>query len=294
MAGIPAVLVVAIALTAALRDAPAVDPTAVRVGITPVLVEDHLERNRELVAYLGEKLGRATALVQRRSYKELSELLQRRDVDVAFVCGLPYVVDHDRFGLELLAAPLVHDEPVYYSYLIVPADSPARRLEDLRGKLFAFADPLSNSGWLIPTYELARNGTTPESFFRRAIFTYSHSGSVEAVAIKLVDGASVDSYVFERLARTRPDLAGRTRVIARVSSAGIPPVVIRTGLDPRLKEQLRAVLLGMDEDPRGRAILGRLDIKRFVDVADERFDGIREMHRFVGERAAAASRRAAR
>jgi ABC transporter, phosphonate, periplasmic substrate-binding protein len=121
-----------------------------KIAITPVLVEHYLEVNRQLIAYVGEKLGRPTDLVQRRSYKEISDLLEKGEVDVAFVCGRPYVIDHDRFNLELLVAPLVYDEPIYYSYVIVPRDSPAQRFEDLRGTRYAFSDPLSNSGHLVP------------------------------------------------------------------------------------------------------------------------------------------------
>jgi phosphonate transport system substrate-binding protein len=252
-----------------------------KIAITPVLVEHYLEVNRQLIAYVGEKLGRPTDLVQRRSYKEISDLLEKGEVDVAFVCGRPYVIDHDRFNLELLVAPLVYDEPIYYSYVIVPRDSPAQRFEDLRGTRYAFSDPLSNSGHLVPMYMLAQFGETPDRFFKRTIFTYSHSANVEAVAVKFVDGASVDSYVYDYLARTNPRLTEKTRIIARSPPHGITPVVIRPGLDPAEKARIRAVFLNMDRDPRGREILTQMMIRRFVSVPDRLFDSIRDMLRFV-------------
>jgi phosphonate transport system substrate-binding protein len=265
----------------------------VRIAITPVLVEHYLEVNRQLITYVGEKLGQPTDLVQRRSYKEISDLLEKGEVDVAFVCGRPYVLDHERFGLELLVAPLVYDEPIYYSYVIVPRDSPVQRFEELRGKRYAFSDPLSNSGHLVPVYMLARAGETPERFFRRHIFTYSHSANVEAVAVKFVDGASVDSYVYDYLAATNPRLTEKTRIIERSPPHGITPVVVRAGLDPALKARVRTILLEMDRDPRGRDILKQMMIRRFVAAPDSLFDSIREMLRFVGRgvpRAAAAPR----
>jgi len=60
-----------------------------------------------------------------------------------------------------LVAPLVYDEPVYYSYVIVPRDSPVQPFEELRGKRYAFSDPLSNSGHLVPRYILAEIGELP-------------------------------------------------------------------------------------------------------------------------------------
>jgi phosphonate transport system substrate-binding protein len=252
-----------------------------RIAITPVLVESYLELNRQLVAYVGDRLGAPAEIVQRRSYKEISDLLERGEVDVGFVCGLPYVIDRERFGLELLVAPVVYDGPVYFSYVIVPNDSSVERFEQLRGRRYAFSDPLSNSGHLVPQYMLAQLGETPERFFRRSIFTYSHSASVEAVAVKFVDAASVDSYVYDYLAATQPALTARTRIIARSPAHGITPVVIRSGVDPALKARIRNVFLQMDQDPAGQAVLKSLMIKRFVTVTDDLFDSIREMRRAV-------------
>lgn len=262
----------------------AVEP--LRIAITPVLVEHYLDINRRWVAYVGEKLGRPAQLVQRRSYKEISDLLEQGQVDVAFVCGLPYVIDHDRFGLELLVAPLVYREPIYYSYVIVPRESPVERFEELRGKRYAFSDPLSNSGHLVPTYMLARMGETRDSFFKRYIFTYSHSANVEAVAVKLVDGASVDSYVYDYLAATNPALTSRTKIIHRSPPHGITPVVIRKEINGILKERTRRVFLEMYQDAEGSEILRQMMIQRFVVAPDSLYTSIRQMRRFVERKTA--------
>jgi phosphonate transport system substrate-binding protein len=283
-----AVLALALLAPAARAEAPAA-PDILRVGITAVLVEKHLDLNRQFVAYVGEKLGMPAALVQRRTYKQISDLLERAELDVSFICGLPYVIDHERFGLELLVAPEVYEGPIYFSYVIVPADSPVRSLEELRGARYAFSDPLSNSGWLVPAHDLARMGTTPEAFFKRTIFTYSHAASVEAVAVKFVDGASVDSYVYDYLAKIQPALVARTRIIHRSAPNPITPVVVRTGLSAALKSRLREVFLEMDRDPRGRTLLTTLGFKRFVPITDGSYDLIREMRRAVSERSAAAA-----
>jgi len=256
-----------------------------RIAITPVLVEHYLDVNRQWVAYVGEQLGRPTQLLQRRSYKEISDLLEQGEVDIAFVCGLPYIIDHARFGVELLVAPQVYEAgPVYYSYVIVPADSPVARFEELRGKRYAFSDPLSNSGRLVPAYMLAQMGETPDSFFKRYMYTFSHSGNVEAVAVKLVDGASVDSYVYDYLAATNPALTAKTRVIQRSPPHGITPVVVRKELDRQLKGAVRRVFLQMHETAKGREILKAMMIRAFVVVPDRLYDSIREMRALVERR----------
>lgn len=254
----------------------------VRIAVTPVLVEHYLEVNKEWIAYVGERIGRPTELVQRRSYQEISDLLAKGEVDVGFVCGLPYTIDHAKFGEELLVGPQVYPEgPIYFSYVIVPFDSPITKFEELRGKRYAFSDPLSNSGKLVPTYMLAKMGETPESFFKKYIFTYSHSANVEAVAEHFVDGASVDSYVYDYLAQTNPALVAKTRIIAKSPPHGITPVVVRKDLSPAVKESLRRAFLGMDQDPRGQAILKKMGLLRFVVVHDRQYASIRAMKQYV-------------
>lgn len=105
--------------------------------------------------------------------------------------------------------------------------------------------------------------------------------------MKFVDGASVDSYVYDSLARIRPGLVARTRILRRSSPHPITPVVVRAGLPPDLKERLRKTFLEMDADPRGGALLASLGFRRFVLIADRSYDGIREMRRVVSERYAA-------
>lgn len=251
------------------------------IGITGVLIEHNRTLNEEMMAYIGRKVGKRTEILHRKSYQEMSDLLARGQVDIAFVCGLPYVIDKEKFGEELLVAPVFHGKPLYQSYVIVPKESSAQSLEDLRGKLYAFSDPLSNSGKLVPTYRLATMGETPESFFRRYIFTYSHSANVEAVAVKLVDGASVDSYIWEYLNVVRPDLTKETKVIEKSPYHGMTPVVVRPGLNPDLKQQLRQAFVTMHHDPEGAAILRKLLIDRFEEVPDSHYTSIREMRRFV-------------
>lgn len=274
----------AAALFALVHAGTAAPGEPLRIGITGVLVEYNRALNEQMIAYIGEKVDRPVKILHRKSYQEMSDLLERGLVDAAFVCGLPYVIDHEKFGEELLVSPVFNGKPLYQSYVIVPQDSDAKTLEALRGKLYAFSDPLSNSGKLVPTYRLVTMGETPETFFRRYIFTYSHSANVEAVAVKLVDGASVDSYVWEYLNVVNPQLAAQTKVIERSPYHGMTPVVIRSGFDPSLKRRLRQAFLAMHQDPRGAAILRQLLLDRFEEVPDALYNSIRSMLKVVERR----------
>ena len=158
-----------------------------------------------------------------------------------------------------------------------PADRGAGSLADLRGRVFAFSDPMSNTGWLAPTYALARLGESPEAFFRRTIYTYSHDNSIRAVADHLVDGAAVDSLVFESSVDRWPELKRRLRVVDRFGPYATPPVVAGPGLAGAREARLRALLLERADDPEGRRILDDLEIDSFTLLEDRAYDGVREM-----------------
>ncbi len=239
---------------------------------------------RKLLDYIDEKLDKQISFVDREDYAEINELLKKGAIDVAFVCGGPYVDGHKDFGMELLVAPKAHGETVYYSYIIVPKDSDIKSFEDLRGKRFAFSDPLSNSGKLAPTYMLAKMNETPDSFFKRYDFTYAHDKSIKAVAEELVDAAAVDSLIWEYANLVDPEYTSRTRIIKKSPPYGIPPVVVRKGLAPEIKNKLREILLTIHEDPKGREILKGMMVERFVTIKDSSYDSIREMKQWLSDR----------
>jgi len=236
---------------------------------------------RQLLDYLGEKLGRPIAYVDKENYAEINKLLKEGTIDIAFVCSQPYVEGHDVFGLELLVAPQAYGQTVYYSYIIVARESPIMRFSELRGKRFAFTDPLSNSGKLVPTYMLAKMETDPDRFFREYVYTYGHDKSIKAVAQGIVDGAAVDSLIWEYARQMHPEFTGKTKIIEKSAPYGIPPVVVRSGLDPALKARIEKIFLAMHTDPRGKEILDRMKIDKFVVVADSSYDSIRAMRSWV-------------
>ena len=251
-----------------------------RIAISGVLSPSKtLEYYQELLTYIGDRIGREVIIILRPTYAEINDLVKSQSVDLAFVCTLAYVEGKEEFGMELLAAPQMHGETVYYSYLIVPDESDATSLSDLRGAYFAFTDPLSNTGHLAPTYNLSLLGETPSSFFGSYIYTYSHDNSVVAVADGLVEGAAIDSLIYDQLINANPDFADNTKIIERWGPYGIPPVVINPALDSNLRQELQDLFLNLHNFDEGMAILANLEIDKFVVVPDDIYDSIRDMKR---------------
>ena len=232
---------------------------------------------RQILDYISSHIGKESELIQRKTYDEINELFGKGEIDLAFICSGPYANSKDKYGFELLATPQVKGSHFYHSYLIVNKDSPFHRLEDLRGRVFAFTDPESNTGKLVPTYWLAQAGEKPETFFGKTIYTYSHDNSIMAVAKGLVDGAAIDGLIWEYYDYKNSSLTSQTRIIRKSDPYGIPPIVAHRDSDPKLKDRIRQFLFSMHQDPEGQRILAELMIDRFIAPREQWYETIRKM-----------------
>ncbi|MCL4301011.1 MAG: phosphate/phosphite/phosphonate ABC transporter substrate-binding protein [Anaerolineae bacterium] len=262
---------------------PSIPVTPLHVAVASVISpRGAVESYQPLLDYLSRQLNRPVELVQRRTYAEVNNLIEQGQIDMAFVCTSAYVIGQREFGMELLAAPQVEGEIVYHSLLIVPANSPADNMADLRGKTFAFTDPWSNTGRMYPTALVKKLGEKPETFFGQVLFTYSHDDAIRAVASGVADGAAVDSLVYQFALAREPRLAEQTKVIHRSIPFGIPPVVTSPHLRPQIRANLQEILLNMADDPAGRPALRALDIDRFVLIEDSAYNSVRDLEAKVG------------
>lgn len=262
------------------------DDRLVRFGLTAVVVRENLGFFDRWRRYLELRLQRPVRFVQRRSYREIMELLATGELDFAWICGYPFVRRRDPEYLDLMAVPVFDGEPTYRSYVIVHRDSPHQSVADLAGKVFAYSDPDSNSGYLVPRSMLIAIGKQPDSVFRLSFFTYNHAETVEAVARRVADGGAVDSYVWEYLMRTRQAPVEMTRVIDRSESYGFPPLVARRSGDVELRRRMQNALLGMREDVDGRALLAELALDGFVEQDGSLYDGIRDLEQRMSKASA--------
>ncbi|ODT19586.1 MAG: phosphonate ABC transporter substrate-binding protein [Kaistia sp. SCN 65-12] len=246
-----------------------------RFALTPVFLSSDLELLDRLKAYLQQATGQGVQLITRRTYQEVTALLVAGQVDGAWLCGFPFVEHKDQ--LELVAVPIWRGKPLYQSYLICAGDRVAGSVADLAGDIHAFSDPDSNSGYLVTAAELAGRKTTPDRFFKRTIFTYSHLNVVRAVAAGLSQSGSVDGYVYEVLKETNPELTSATRIVRISEWFGFPPIACpRAAASSPKTIALRRALLQMHEDPAGLEVLKMLRLDRFATEPSTLFASIEQ------------------
>ncbi len=247
------------------------------VAIAPVVSpEKSLQLYQGFVDYLAEKTNRQPVFLQRQTYGEVNDLVRYRRCDLAFVCTYAFVRGEREFGMEILAAPQIDGAVNYYSFIIARKGSAANSLLDLQGKRFGSADIMSNSGWLYPALWLKEKGKDAESFFGAHVITGSHDQSVLAVVEGYVDGAAVDSLVYEQMIEEDPSTADKTQIIQKSPPFGMPPMVVPAGIDSGLRAEMKSVLLNMNKDSNGKEILDMLGFDRFVVPDDQLYASVRE------------------
>jgi phosphonate transport system substrate-binding protein len=234
----------------------------------------------EFIAHhAGCRLGLPTELAVGSSYAQLSS----QAVDVAFVCGLPYV-ELSRGGkapVEPLAAPILRGErfggrAIYFSDVIVHRESCLESFSDLRGCSWAYNEPHSQSGYGITRYHLVCRGET-NGYFGRVVEAGWHEEALRLVASNAVDAAAIDCHVLAVALRAQPELAARVRVIDTLGPSTIQPVVASRRLPLRLRTALRAFLLNLASDPVARPHLDRALVQEFEAVNDSSYNDIRAM-----------------
>lgn len=247
---------------------------AVAAMISP---QETFSAYQRFLEHLGSKTGWKIQLVQRKTYGEINELLGSGKVDIAFICSGPYATAKNMYGFISLGTPVVRGKPFYQSYLIVNKDSRITSFEELRGHSFAFTDPDSNTGLLVPISWLQELGEEPQSFFEKTIFTYSHDNSLLAVSRGLVDGAAVNGQIWEYFNTHSPTHTAKTKIIRKSERFGNAPVVASAFLPAEQREQLRETLLSFHQDTVGKTILEEMSIDHFVPTNDEWYDSIRAL-----------------
>ncbi len=250
-----------------------------RIGLTAVILADQAAFLARWSDYLSLRLGSRVEFVVRDSYQAILDLLFAGQLDAAWICGYPYV--RYQAQMRLLAVPLYQGQPNYRAYLIrtrlaAGEQSVIREWSDLRGKVFAYSDPLSNSGWLVAQGQFAASGISPRHL-KRAFFAHGHRNVAEAVAARLAAAGSIDGYVWETMRQQGMAAAAQTEVIWKSPAHGFPPLVAPAGIGHLQTTSLQRTLLAMDQDEAGRALLKSLNLDGFIAGSPQLFDSIRQL-----------------
>lgn len=248
-------------------------PAALTIGLLPGESAPTVIRlNEPMRAYLEKRLGIPVKLMVGANYAATGEALRFGRIDIAYLGPVTYIKQSRNVKLVPFARPThAGVGPTFQAVIIVPADSTAKTLGDLRGKEIAFGDPASTSGTWVPQYQLVAAGLHPGRDFTPRVLG-AHDAVALAVSNHRVAAGGLSMPIYNRLLKEKKIDAARVRVLAE--SPAIPEYMwtFRAGLDPAFQEKIRDAFLSVN-DPEALKVF-RADA--FIAARDSDVDLVRQ------------------
>ena len=245
------------------------------VGFTPFAAPEHIRKTYGVAAEaLARRLGRKVRVFVSSDYDALGDWVREGVLDLAWFSPLAYVVAAERVPMQVLAIPRVKGHPSYRGLLLARKDRGIGDLGDLKGKVFAFVDPTSGSGYLYPRVLLQQRGFDPETFFGEVRFLGSHDRVIRAVLAGEVDGGASYTDAWDGAAKVL-DLSP-LQILAQTEEIPKDALAVRRETPPEAAELLRQALLDLTPtDPSAGGALRELGIDGFVPGEDRLYDVLR-------------------
>lgn len=209
-----------------------------------------------ITEWLSDRTGMAVEGFVTIDHAAAVEALRNGDADISFMGALPFVLAEAQIGARPLLSEIYRGAPTYRGRIFVRRDSGVASLADLQGKTIAFADPISESGYLFPLDLFVQEGLiadarAAETFFARIFFAGGYQQAMQAMAEGLVDAAGASQYADLLLT---PEQQQAVTWIAETPLIPSHLVIAREGLDPDAASRFTDAMLGLN-DPANRHLL---------------------------------------
>lgn len=253
---------------------------AFTIGVIPVQTEGAMDTAMtKLQTLLSDELGREVSIEVYPDYNGVVEAMNYDQIDMAYLGPLTYVIAEANSNAKAIITQLIDGKPYYHSYIITHKDSPLNSMEDLVANAgetdFAFGDPNSTSGALIPMIELQDQGvykSEDDNEFASVRFTGSHDATALAIQNKQVDAAAIDSAIFDQLVESGKVDGEQFKTIWQSEELFQYPWAVLESTDDETIKTLQETFLAI-EDPE---ILGAFGASGFTEATNEDYESIKQ------------------
>jgi phosphonate transport system substrate-binding protein len=231
------------------------------------------------VDYLSENTPYQFEIKLSRTYQETVDRLGRGEIVIASCGPVPYIRAREKFSVKPILRALSADgKPYYHGITIVRQESPIQKLEDLKGRSFAFGQSWSTAGHILPQYSLMKVHIYLKDLKDYA-FLRHHDSVVHAVLKVQFEAGAVKDVVAYKYQREGIRFIHVTDPIPTV------PIVVRTNAPIEMVESVKTALLGLNpNDPAHQKKMVSWDEEfryGFTEAVDSDYDSIRKILRVV-------------
>ncbi|HEY0846888.1 MAG TPA: putative selenate ABC transporter substrate-binding protein [Noviherbaspirillum sp.] len=254
-----------------------------RVSAIPDEAPTELQRKfKPLGSYLEQKLGMKVEFVPVTDYAASVEGLVNNKLDMVWFGGFTFVQAKIRSNGKVI--PIVQrEEDEKFRSVFITTDKSIQRLEDLKGKTFAFGSESSTSGHLMPRYFMLGAKINPESDLKRVAFSGAHDATVAAVGGGRVDAGALNISVWEKLVAQGKVDRNAVRVFYTTPGYFDYNWTVRSDMDPAVRKKLTDAFLALHpNDAQGKEILDLQRATRFIPTKTQNYDQIEKAARNAG------------
>lgn len=230
------------------------------------------------------------------SYVAVVEAFGTKRADVASINTFGYIMAHEKYNVDAAITFVRHGSETYKAQIIARADSGINKIEDFKGKKFAYVDPASTSGYLLPAKLFKERNVEPSE----TMFAQKHDNVVTMVYQKQVDGGATfysppDNGKIEdarRLVKTQfPDVEDVVKIVELTEAIPNDPIAMRHDLPAEMKEKIIQALVDFQKTEQGNKVFYDIyGITGMVRTTNDRYDGVRKMLETLGKKASELSK----
>ena len=259
---------------------------ALTTGQTKLVMVFVPSAQTDVILSSGQRIGRMLSValgvevepVVATSFTAAVEAICADRAQIGALNPFAYVLAHAKCGVEVGLISVRFGLPYYLSQISVRADAGINKLEDLKGKRFAFVDAASTSGYLFPAAMLKKLGYDPDKFFSQTIFAGSHPNVILAIYRGQVDGGATFQDARDNVRRQFADVNDKVKPIAYTNPIPNDTWSFNPKLNPDLKAKIKDRLLRIAGTAEGKEALKSLyDIDGLTDVVELTDEQVRSL-----------------
>ena len=244
---------------------------------------------REIADYLHEKTGYFFKVGVPTSYASVIEALGTEETDIAWLATFAYILANEKFGAEVELTTVRNGLEKYKGQFVALAGSGIEDIDDIEGKIIAYTDAASTSGYIYPSALLSKKGIQPA----RSLFAGGHPQAILAVYQGTADvGCTFWSPPDENgdirdarraVIETYPDIVEKIKIVGYTEWIPNDTVTFRKDFPEDMKIKIVNSLVEFANTEEGhQVLLDLLDIDNFVRASDSDYDVVRETLQALG------------
>ena len=236
-----------------------------------------------LGAYLEKETSLKVEYTPVTDYAAVVEGMATNKIDLAWLGGFTFVQAKIRTNGGVTPIVQRAEDAVFTSKFIVPLDSAAKTLADLKGKTMVFGSPSSTSGHLMPRFFLMQAGVDAGKDFKNVAFSGAHDATVAFIAGGKGEAGVLNASVWDKLLESKNPNALKVKVIATTPPYFDYNWTVRPGLDAVLTKKLTDAFLKLDPaNPAHKEIMNLQRASKFVPTKTANYDGIEQAGKAAG------------